>query len=43
VSAALACEKKTNDAHRVGFELPVLPGIIDASGRTAETDVILSG
>ena len=43
LSAALACEKKTNDATRAGFELPVLPGIVDAGGRTAETHVILSG
>jgi hypothetical protein len=43
LSAALVCEKKTNDATNAGFELPVLPGIVDSSGKTTETDVILSG
>jgi hypothetical protein len=43
LSAAMVCEKKTNDATRAGFALPVRPGIVDPSGRTAETDVILSG
>jgi len=42
LAAALVCEKKTSDANRAGFELPVLPGIADSSGKTAETDVILS-
>jgi hypothetical protein len=43
LSAALVCEQRTNDATNAGFTLPVLPGIVDPSGRTAETDVILSG
>ena len=42
LSAALVCEKQTNDATRAGFELPVLPGIVDSGGKTAVTDVILS-
>lgn len=42
LSAALVCEKKTNDATHAGFELPVLPGIVDSNGKTAVTDVILS-
>jgi len=43
LSAALVCEKKTNDVTNAGFTLPVLPGIADPSGKTSETDVILSG
>lgn len=43
ISAALQCEQKTIDAPHAGFALPVLPGIVDASGKTAETSVIVSG
>ncbi len=43
LSAALVCEKQTNNATNAGFELPVLPGIAGSSGKTTETDVILSG
>ncbi len=43
LSAALVCEKQTNNATNAGFELPVLPGIAGSSGKTTGTDVILSG
>jgi hypothetical protein len=43
LSTALVCEKKTTSATNAGFELPVLPGIVGSSGKTTETDVILSG
>ncbi len=39
LSAALACERRTNAATNAGFDLPVLPGV----GGTGDTDVILSG
>ena len=43
LSAALVCAKKTSDATRAGFPLPVLPGTPGSGGKAAETDVILSG
>jgi hypothetical protein len=42
LSAALACQQKTDDAKQVGFALPILPGTGGTSGKVAETDVILS-
>jgi hypothetical protein len=43
LSAALACERQSNTAARVGLTIPVLPGIAAVGGKAAQTDVILSG
>lgn len=42
LSAAHACEKKTIDVKQVSLELPVLPGIDRAGGKTVTINVILS-
>jgi hypothetical protein len=42
LSAALQCEQLSKDAKNAGFAMPILPGAPSATGKVADTDVILS-
>lgn len=42
LSAALRCEKMSDDAAHAGFAFPVLPGVAASAGKIAESSVVLS-
>jgi hypothetical protein len=42
VSAALACEKLTEDVTQVGFTFPILPGLAPQGGKIPEATVVIT-
>lgn len=42
MSAAMACERRTQNATQVGFTFPILPGLNVTSDRVGETTVVIS-